>query len=319
MKKIFAATVILLCTAALASAQDMAAVVEKYNNAVNLHTMGQKAEALTEFQAVMDMASALGDEGAEVVANCKNVIPSLYLSVAKGFANNQDIASAIGYLEKAVSTGKEYGDTATVDEASALITDLKGAQLMSKANALITGKDYAGAVEAYKEVLAIDPSNATASLRLGMAYNGLGDFDNAIAAFEQSIANTPENQQATAKKQVSNIYLKKANNAYKAKDMANALDAAQKSIGYLDNPNAQKISGHAALALKQYKVAAEAYEAYLAMKPKASDKVQITYQVATAYQNLGDAGKACSYFKEIAEDPKWGEAARYQITALKCN
>ena len=319
MKRIFAATAIILLSAGIASAQDMAAVAEAYNNAANTLAMGQKAEALTQFESVMEMAKALGEEGTEVVNNCKNVIPSLYLSVAKGYANNQDIDSAISSLEKAVSTGNEYGDTATAEEASGLIASLKSTQAMTKANALLNAKDYAGAAEAYKAIVAADPANATAQLRLGMALNGLADYDGAIAAFEQSLANTPETQQGTAKKQISNAYLKKANTAYKAKDMKTALDAAQKSAEYVDNANAQKIAGHAALALKQYQVAATSYEAYLAMKPKASDKVQITYQVATAYQNLGDAGKACAYFQEIAQDPKWGEAARYQITALKCN
>jgi hypothetical protein len=32
----------------------------------------------------------------------------------------------------------------------------------------------------------------------------------------------------------------------------------------------------------------------------------------------GQNGEACGYFKEIAQDPKWGEAARYQLTVLKC-
>ena len=95
--------------------------------------------------------------------------------------------------------------------------------------------------------------------------------------------------------------------------------------GHLHGPevqvgvNAQKLIGTAASQLKQNKIAAEAFESYLALKPNASDKVQTIYQLGTAYMSLGDNSKACSYFKEIAQDEKFGEAARYQITQLKCN
>ena len=77
--------------------------------------------------------------------------------------------------------------------------------------------------------------------------------------------------------------------------------------------------GNAASQLKQNKIAAEAFEAYLNMKPNAPDKVQVTYQLGTTLQALGDKEKACSYFKTIADDPKFGEGARYQLTQLKCN
>ena len=317
MKKLFAALFITLVSAGLVSAQDKAQVAEIYNNAAQALSAGNNLEALAQFQQALDMANTLGADGAEISTNCKNILPSLLLKVAKSYANDQNIPTAVEYLEKAVALGGEYGDTATADEAKALIPALKTQTAMAKANELLNAKDYAGAVAAYKEVLAIDPANATAQMRIGMALNASGDFDGAIAAFTEAAKD--DAQAAAAKKQISKVYLKKATAAFKAKDNKNALDAAQKSIEFEDNANAQKIAGHSALALKQNKIAAEAYEAYLALSPNAKDKVQITYQLGTAYQALGDNAKACSYFKEIAGDAKFGEAARYQITSLKCN
>ena len=43
------------------------------------------------------------------------------------------------------------------------------------------------------------------------------------------------------------------------------------------------------------------------------------YQLGTALAAIGDNAKACGYFKEISKDEKFGEAARYQLTVLKCN
>jgi len=317
MKKLFVALFITIVSANLASAQDMAAVTETYNTAAQALAAGNNLEALAQFQQALDMATTLGEQAAEVATNCKNVIPSLMLKIAKGYANDQNIPTAIEYLEKAASSAAEYGDTATADEANGLIPTLKTQSAMAKANDLLNAKDFAGAVAAYKEVLAIDPANAVAQMRIGMALNATGDLDGAIAAFEEAAKD--DAQAPAAKKQLSKVYLKKASAAIKVKDNKNALDAAQKSIEYDNNANAQKIAGHAALALKQNKIAAESYEAYLALSPAAKDKVQITYQLGTAYQALGDNAKACAYFNEIAADPKFGEAARYQITNLKCN
>ena len=98
------------------------------------------------------------------------------------------------------------------------------------------------------------------------------------------------------------------------------LENAQKSTQYVDNANAQKLIGLSAKELKQFKVAAEAFEAYLSMNPKAAEKEpQIIYYLGDCLVKTGDNAKACGYFKSIAQDAKLGEAARYQITQLKCN
>lgn len=317
MKKFFVALFIIFSSASLVAAQDMAQVAETYNNAAQALNAGNNLEALAQFQQALDMATALGESGAETVTNCKNVIPTLLLKIAKGYANEQDIATAITYLEKAVEAGTNYGDEATAKEAKELIQTLSVQGAMAKANDLLNNKDFAGAAAAYKEVIALDAANAVAQLRLGMALGATGDFDGSIAAFQEAMKD--EAQADAAKKQISKTYLKKAIGALKAKDNKTALDAAQKSIEFENNANAQKIAGQSALALKQNAIATEAFEAYLALSPNAKDKVQITYQLGTAYQALGDNEKACAYFKEISADPKFGEAARYQITALKCN
>ena len=113
--------------------------------------------------------------------------------------------------------------------------------------------------------------------------------------------------------------MKKAVACQKAKDNKGALENAQKSTQYVDNANAQKIIGMSAMQLKQNKVAAEAFEAYLAMNPGAMTKEPgIVYNLGTALIATGETEKACGYFQKIAQDAKYGEGARYQITQLKC-
>lgn len=305
-----------------AAAQDLGQVTELYNTAAALLNEDKKVEALAQFEQALEAASALGEEGVEVANNCKGIIPDLYVSIAKGFANENNLPKAIELLNKAVEVARSFGKDAMAEEAEGLVSSLKGTQLLANANALLNAKQFAEAAAAYKEITEMDPSNAVAFLRQGMALNNSGSFDEAIACLDKAAelyAEDAVNLELT-KKQLSNAYLRKANDAFKAKSWKDALEFAQKSVeNNANNPSAQKIIGNAASQLKQNKIAAEAFEAYLALSPQAKDRSQTMYQLGTALAAIGENSKACGYFKEISQDEKFGEAARYQLTVLKCN
>jgi len=311
MKKIFLSLLICLFAASFVSAQDLGQATELYNNAATTLNDGNKAGAVELFEKAYDMAATLGDEGADLAKRCKDVIPGLYLSIAKESYAANELDKAVEGLKKAVEIAKKYGDTEVETEAGGLIPDI----LMVEANNYLNAKDFANAAEGYKKVIAADAKNGMAYLRLGMSLAS-SNVEEAAEALKSAIEN---GQEAAAKKQLSNLYLKKAAACQKAKDLKGAIENAQKSIEYLDNATAQKVLGLSAVGLKQNTVAVEALEAYLAMSPDAKDKVQIIYQLGTALVGAGDNAKACGYFKQIAQDAKWGEAARYQITTLKCN
>ncbi|MBQ6298788.1 MAG: tetratricopeptide repeat protein [Bacteroidales bacterium] len=311
MKKILLTIVVALCTMGISAAQDLEKATELYNNAAAA-IENSKAEAIDLFQQALDMAGKLGEEGQEIVNQCKGIIPKLYISLAKELVNEKKLDEAVAKFKEAIKIGKELGDDEVADEAKTLIPQIQ----LADANSLLNAKDYEGAVAAYQKVIDADPENGAAHLRKGQALVALGKLDDAVKAFELASKNGEED---AAAKQLSNTYVKKAVACQKAKDMKGALENAQKSTQYVDNANAQKIIGISASSLKQNKVAAEAFEAYLSMSPDAKDKNQIIYQLATALVATGDNAKACGYFKQIAQDAKFGEAARYQITTLKCN
>lgn len=277
MKKIIISLCAFLCAFGISLAQDIESVTELYNKAA-LAVNDNKEEAITLFEQVLEQATALGEQGAEMVEQSKGILPKLYLAVGKAAAGNGDFNAALEKISKAAQLAEEFGDAESKADAEEIIPKVYVQQ----------GADLVKA----------------------------GDLDGAVAAFEKALQ---LGQTEIAGKQLSNIYVKKAAACQKAKDLKGAVEAAQKSVEYLDNPNAQKIIGLCSLSLKQNKVAADALEAYLAMKPDAKDKVQIIYQLGTALVATGENGKACGYFKQIAQDAKWGEAARYQLTTLKCN
>ncbi len=268
MKKVILTIASLALGAAVMSAQDLKAVSEIFNSGAESLNNGAKTEALASFQNALSQATALGDEGKEVVDNCKNIIPNLMISIAKDLFKEDKIDEAIEKAKEALAFAKEYEIAEEVEDASKVI----GQFMFQKGNDALNAKDFAGAAEDYKAVLDADPANGTAALRLGMALAGAGDVTAAEEAFNIAAAN---GQEAAAKKQLGNIALKAAAAALKAKDYQGALDNAVKSAEINPSANAFKIAGNAAAQLKKYKEAVEYFGKYLNISPNASDAAQI--------------------------------------------
>lgn len=268
MKKIILTLASLALGAAVMSAQDLKAVSEIFNSGAESLNNGAKTEALASFQNALSQAAALGDEGKEVVDNCKNIIPNLMISIAKDLFKEDKIDEAIEKAKDALAFAKEYEIAEEVEDASKVI----GQFMFQKGNDALNAKDFAAAAESYKAVLDADPANGTAALRLGMALAGAGDVTAAEEAFNIAAAN---GQEAAAKKQLGNIALKAAAAALKAKDYQGALDNAVKSAEINPSANAFKIAGNAAAQLKKYKEAVEYFGKYLNISPNASDAAQI--------------------------------------------
>lgn len=312
MKRIFTTVLIALCMTGIAAAQDLEKATETYNAAAAAID-GNKAMAVSLFEQALDMAEKLGEEGNEIAQQCKGIIPKLYISLGKEFVSAKENTEAVARFRKAVELGEKFGDADVVEEAKGLIPQI----LMAEANQALNAKNYDAAIAGYQKVIDEDPANGAAHLRKGQALAAQNKVDEAIKAFELAAEN---GQEEVAAKQLSNIYVKKAVACQKAKDNKGMLENAQKSTQYVDNANAEKLIGLAAKELKQNKVAADAFEAYLSMTPGAVTKEpQIVYYLGDCLVKTGENEKACGYFKQIAQDAQLGEAARYQLTQLKCN
>jgi len=319
MKKIFITLAVALATFGFAQAQDIETAVNLYNEAGTLLNEGNVAEALPKFLECLDMAKSIGEEASNVVGDCQDIIPQIYMKLGEEAAEASDFDTAISNFRKVVETATEYDNNYdAIDRAKELVPKM----LMAKGGALLNAKDFEGAAATFKEVVAADSTDTKAIMRLGLAQVGGGDFDSAIESFNQAaeIAGEGSADYSNAMKQVSNCYLKKAVACQKAKDNRGTLENAQLSAQAMDTPNAEKLIGISALNLKQYDTAITAFEAYLALAPNAKDKSQIIYQLATSYEGRKDRGKACAYYQQIISDPKFGAVAKYKVEEeLKCN
>ena len=309
MKKLIASIAALVVALGSAFAQDLAAVTEIYNaGAAAVST--DKEGALKSFEQALQLATALGEEGQEVVANCKNIIPNLKLSIAKDLVKAQKFDDAIAKLAEALEVGEKYEALDVVSDAKELIPQVK----MSKAGNLLNAKDYDGAIAAYKEILDADATNGAAALRLGVAYNAAGKIAEAKAAFEQAAAN---GQEATANKQIGNIYLKEAAASLKEKKYADAVAAAAKVNEFTENAQAWQIAGQASQLAGKNSDAIKYFEKYLEAAPTASNAGAIAFTVGALYQQAKNNAKAREFYTKASTDARYGAEAKKMLDALK--
>ena len=310
MKKLIVTLAALVVAFGSAFAQDLAAVTEIYNAGAEAVSAGEKENALKSFEEALKLAEALGEEGQEVVTNCKNIIPNLKLSLAKDLVKDSKFDEAVAALEEVVKVAEVCEAFGVVDEANKLIPQVK----LSKANGLYKAKEFDAAAAAFQEILDADPTNGTAAFYKGAALVGAGKNDEAKAAFELAAAN---GQEANAKKQLGNIYLKEASADLKAKKYADAVAAAVKANEYAPNAQALQLAGQASQAAGKNNDAIKYFEQYLEAAPTASNAGAIAYTVGALYQTAKNNAKAKEFYTKALTDPKYGAEAKKMLDALK--
>lgn len=269
MKKLLLSLATVILSASMLSAQEasLAQATEIFNNgAAAVET--DKAAALDYFQKAYAMAQALGDEGAEIIAQCKSLIPNLNYSMVNDLIKAADYDGAIAKLNETIESAKGFEAADVVAKAEKLIPQV----MLQKGNALLTAKDYEGAAAAYKSITDADPANGMAALRLGMALSQLGKSEEAIAALKAAAEN---GQAANANKQLGTVLLKDASNLLKEKKYEEAMSVALESAKYSASANAYKIAGTAATSLTKKTEAVEYLSKYLELSPSAADAAQI--------------------------------------------
>lgn len=310
MKKIIATIAAIVLVAGAAFAQDMAELTEVYNAAAAQLDEGNKAGALENFNKAIIMAEAIGEEGAEILAQCQAIIPKISLSMAKDLIKAGDYDAALMNLDYVGNIAEKYDAFEVMGEAAELVPQV----MKQKAASQLKDKDFAGAIDTYKKILEDDPTDGVSALRLGSAYNATGAVEDAIAAFETAAAN---GQEAQAKKQISTIFLKQASANLKAKKYADAVADALKSNEYFENPQTLQIAGQASQMAGKTNDAIKYFSEYLEKAPDAKNAGQIAYTVGALYQNAKNNAKAKEFYTKALGDPKFGPEAKKLIDALK--
>ena len=309
MKKIFVSIAALFAAAFVLSAQNMADATEIAKLANESLSEGNYETALNGFKEALKMAEACGDEGLELVATCKEIIPKTMNAIAKAELANKNYDAAVAKFQETIAVAEEYGDEDTAAKAKDLIPQI----YMQKGGSLLNNKEFEGAAEAYAKVLELDAANGVAALRYGMCLEGAGKADEAEAAYKLASENGQE-KNATA--QLGKMYLKRAVASLKAKKYADAVKEALVSNEYTPNPQCLQIAGQASQLSGKNNDAIKYFEQYLTVAPDAKNAGQIAYTVGALYQQAKNNAKAKEYFSKAVSDPKYGADAKKALSAL---
>lgn len=309
MKKIFLLFTAAALSAGMVFAQDINQATENYNNGAMELNMGNNDAAITYFQTALEMAEALGEEGAEVAANCRNIIPAIYLSSAKEQIKAENYDAAVEQLNKAIETAGKYENPEVADDANALMPQV----YLSKGNGFLQAKNFPEAEVAYQKAIELDPANGMAYFRLGQVLASQNKVAEAEAAYVQAAAN---GQEKNANKQLSTMFVKLAQAASKAKKYQETIEYAAKSNQYLENANAYRFAASASQQLGKNADCIANYEKYLELSPNAKDAAGVKFTIAALYQQGGDKAKAKEYYQMVSTDPQYGPSAQEQLKTL---
>ena len=313
MKKIILAMAAFACSMSLMTAQDLATATATYNSGAEALTMGNKTSALEYFQKALTMAEALGDEGADVAANCKSAIPSVILSIGKEFYNNKDFSNAKAKFVEAAEVAKKYGNEEVTAEVESLLPTVGKRIALAKVNDAMKNKDIAGVLAGYEEAMAIDTTDANTALKYGQFLGNAGKFDDAVKYLELAARH---GQEGNAKAILSTTFLKNAAAQLKAGKYAEAVAFAEKANSYKENAQAYLIAGQASQKANKNADAIENFEKYLEAAPTAKNAGAIAFTVGALYQQAGNKAKAVEYYKKVETDPQFGAQAKTLITSL---
>ena len=298
--KIFAVMAVALTFSLSASAQDMAQATEMYNAAIEAYSNGDATAALDGFQKALAAAEALGEEGAALATDCKNVIPKVYVKLGKDAFNAKDFTKAVEFLANAEKLATEAGQEETVADVKEVMPQV----YLGAGNALLNEKKFAEAAAEYQKAIDLNGENGVAWLRLGMCKSNGGDVEGAVAAFAKA---SEFGQKAAADKQLGNIYGKAAQAAYKAKNFAGTLENVLKANEY-GFTKLNVYGGMAAFNLKKYDQCISLLEG--------DNSTNAKYYLARAYEAKGDNAKACENYKAIVSDKNFGAYATSKVGTL---
>ena len=316
MKKLIIVCIAILFSAGTMFGQDMAAAVEIYNAGGKALAENNYPAAIESFEKAMAMLEGMseeeiGEDGKDMIAQAKGIIPQIHLRYAKELITSKEYDKALTEIDKTVEAGEKYEATDIVADAKALVPQV----LLTNGMALLSGGKGAEAAEAFKKVIELDADNVNAYYALGAAESSAGNEAAAIAAFEKAI----EKGDTRSVKQLANIYLKKAVEANRAKNLQEMFNSAVKADGYEESTNSKMLAGQSAYQLKKYNDAIKYLEEYVAMAPTATNKDDMIYMIALSYEGKGDTGKACGYFKQLMNNAKYKEVATHKVNVqYKC-
>jgi len=302
-------------------AQDINEAGAVFNEGNQANKDGNFTLAIQKYEKSIEIASQLGEEGAQIVAGAKAQIPQLYFKVATEDYTAGNIEKAIGEYENAIKYGTEYNDPETVSKSKDNIPKL----LYARGNDLYKEKKYPEALASFQRSYELNPGYSRSLFGMGLTYNKMDDIAKMEESFDKAIvaAQAEKDDKMVSKVKQTGHKLMQAEGASKlqSQNYNSALNYLNSAMKYDDQDNeTYYYLGLSNNGLKKYDDAIVNLDKGLELSASENDefKAKFYYELGNAYKGKGVNDKACESFGK-AKFGRFVQGAEYEMkTVLKC-
>ncbi|TYP95045.1 Tetratricopeptide repeat-containing protein [Fodinibius salinus] len=312
-----------------ANAQSKRAAIKSYNKALDLSKSGEYEQAINVLTQVVVQAEELGEEGKDILKRSQQKLPQVHYQLAiekyKAFKNNknlENIDAAIEEFRNTKDVAEEYGDDKRAQKANGIVTQL----MYSKSLVQFNQSNHEQALATLNQVIERNANYAKAYYQKGIVIKNMDskNLEKAITQFDKAIEvaeETGDNQIVTkARKSARDELVYRGVKATENKKVDRALELLQRALTY-DSSSAKT---HYRLAEAYNKT--QDWQKALDHAQKGlenesggkTEKARIYFELATAYQGMGDKENACTAFGNAAYGSFKSPAEHAMEYDLKC-
>lgn len=305
--------VILLGGAVVSYGQTINEAGEALNQGAELSKTDPKA-AIASFQQCIDVASQLGEEGAELQGKAESMIVKMHYRVAMSELKAKKYDEAIVSLQSTVEVADKYNDAEIKAKATKYIPEAYS----KKGSTLSRAKKYDEAIAAYNKAIELNGKKGKYYFGRGVVYKKMKNLDAMKTDLDKAIELSKEGDKVSkkCKSTLHKTYMNAGAKSIQKQKFADAAQLLSVATQYGASANAYYYQAVANNGIKKFDVAIEA--ANKALELEKEDKMRVYFQLGTSYAGLGDNGNACVNFKKVTAGP-YVEQAKYQVEqVLKC-
>lgn len=185
----------------------------------------------------------------------------------------------------------------------------------SKGLAFKALKQYAEAINVFKEAINLKADFAPAYNAIAGIYLIQGDYDNAVEYYKKALEHDPKLDVAV--KGIVEALIGKSNALIQAGKFQEALDLLVQSTTYRqDYPKVYIMLAIVYNKLSQYDKAIESAKKAIELNPK-STNADAYFELGVAYKRLGQIEEARKALLEAKKDPRLARNAQYELDLLE--
>lgn len=310
-------------------AQDRKEAVQTYNGAREMVQSGEYEQAIQQFKKAIEIGSELGDEGQDIVERAEQRLPEVYRQMAmdeyRTFKEDQTLGNldaTINAFQNAKDVAEEYDNSQVSNQANGVVNQL----MYSKSILQFKQENFDDAIATLDEVIERDPNYSKAYYQKGIVLKkqeGV-DLNDVISMFDKAIEVAQENNDSQiasrAQGAARDELVYRGANATEDKDFDRAKELLNRALEY----DSSSADAHYRLAeaynkTQDWDQAIEHSKEALGFESGGrTDKAKIYFELATAYQGLGEKEDACSAFGNAAYGDFKSPAEHQMEYELEC-